>query len=207
MSLDPQSETCSSKPQVMEMEERSRRILEIAVELAEEGGFDAVRQRDVAAKAGVALGTLYKRFPSKEGILVAALELETDKLVKRIEAQPIPGDTPLERINGLFKTITRGLCRKPNLAKALIKALTSGEPELTEKVAGYHTKMKAVITGTIAEDDREPTDTEVELAYTLQQIWFAAVVGWMGGLHNQNVIVERVSTAAEWMLRGIEAGK
>lgn len=206
MSLDPQSETCSTEPQVMQMEERSRRILEIAVELAEEGGFDAVRQRDVAAKAGVALGTLYKRFPSKEGILLAALELETEKLVRRITQQPIQGDTPLERVNGLFKTVTRGLCRKPNLAKALIKALTSGEPELTEKVAGYHTKMKDVIARAIAGEDTEPSEIQVELAYTLQQIWFAAVVGWMGGLHNQNTIVDRVSTAAGWMMRGIEAG-
>ena len=37
------------------MEERSRRIVETAVELAEQGGFEAVRLRDVAAHAGVAL--------------------------------------------------------------------------------------------------------------------------------------------------------
>ena len=36
-----------------EMEERTRRIVATAVELAEEGGFEAVRLRDVAADAGV----------------------------------------------------------------------------------------------------------------------------------------------------------
>ena len=54
-------------------EDRGRRILKVAVELAERGGFDAVRQREVAAQAGVALGTLYKRFASKEELLMAAL--------------------------------------------------------------------------------------------------------------------------------------
>ena len=39
------------------MEDRSRRIVETAIELAERGGFEAVRLRDVAAHAGVALGT------------------------------------------------------------------------------------------------------------------------------------------------------
>lgn len=29
----------------------------------------------------------------------------------------------------------------------------------------------------------------------------------MGGLHNQNVIVDRVTIAAEWMIRGIKAPK
>ncbi len=190
----------------MEMEERSRRILEIAVELAEEGGFDAVRQRDVAARAGVALGTLYKRFPSKEGILVAALEMETEKVVRRLLSQPIPGDTPEQRVENLFRTITRGLCKKPNLAKALIRAMSTGEPELTEKVASYHTRLKEVIARTLCSGDGscEPSELELEVAFTLQQIWFAALVGWMGGLHNQNVIVERVTRAAGWMLSGIK---
>ncbi|MEM9692781.1 MAG: helix-turn-helix domain-containing protein, partial [Myxococcota bacterium] len=47
-------------------EERRDRIIDVAIELAEEGGFDNVRQRDVARLAGVALGTLYKSFKSKE---------------------------------------------------------------------------------------------------------------------------------------------
>ncbi len=192
-----------------EMEERSRRILEIAVELAEEGGFDAVRQRDVAARAGVALGTLYKRFPSKEGILVAALEMETDKVMRKLALQPVTGDTPEERVGNLFRTLTRGMCRKPNLAKALIKALTSGEPGLSEKVASYHMRLKDAIARTLVspEGDVQPTELDLELAFTLQQIWFAAIVGWMGGLHNQNVIVDRVTMAAGWMLRGMAAPK
>ena len=57
-------------------EERSRRILETAIELAEKGGFSAVRLRDVAEQAGVALGTVYKRFQSKEDMLMAALEMQ-----------------------------------------------------------------------------------------------------------------------------------
>ncbi len=63
----------------------NERIFDVAIELAEEGGYDNVRQRDVAARAGVALGTLYKRFRSKEDILSAALERETAKLERRME--------------------------------------------------------------------------------------------------------------------------
>ena len=59
--LDRWTATCFN-PQ---MEERARRILDAAIELAEQGGFEAVRLRDVAAQANVALGTLYRRFRSK----------------------------------------------------------------------------------------------------------------------------------------------
>jgi len=39
----------------------------------------------------------------------------------------------------------------------------------------------------------------------LQQIWFAALVGWASGLHDEMRIVEYVGTAAELMLKGLEA--
>jgi AcrR family transcriptional regulator len=50
-----------------------RRIVDAAVELAESGGFEAVRLRDVAERSDVALGTLYEYFRSKEDILLLAL--------------------------------------------------------------------------------------------------------------------------------------
>ena len=53
--------------------DRTQRIVQTAIALAEEGGFEAVRLRDVAAQANVALGTVYKRFSSKEDILVAGI--------------------------------------------------------------------------------------------------------------------------------------
>ena len=49
---------------------RLTRMLEVTAELALEGGWDAVQMREVAHRAEVALGTLYRYFPSKEYLLV-----------------------------------------------------------------------------------------------------------------------------------------
>ena len=77
----------------MQQEERARRIVDSAVELAEQGGFEAVRLRDVAAHAGVALGTLYRRFRSKEDLLVAArLDAEVERRQKPHRIFDDPGD-------------------------------------------------------------------------------------------------------------------
>src|SRR3954453_1405157 len=100
--VDAISETCSIPDG---MKARRDKILDVAIELAEEGGFDNVRQRDVAAHAGVALGTLYKSFRSKEDILCAALEREAEVLERRMESNPAEGVTSLERLNGFFQTI------------------------------------------------------------------------------------------------------
>jgi AcrR family transcriptional regulator len=58
--------------------ERRRRILDATVALAAKGGYDAVQMRTVAERAEVALGTLYRYFPSKVHLLVAALTQEPD---------------------------------------------------------------------------------------------------------------------------------
>jgi AcrR family transcriptional regulator len=190
------------------MEERARRIVETAVALAEQGGFEAVRLRDVAAQAGVALGTLYRRFRSKEDLLVAALDKETEDLERRILQRPPRGDTALERVVALFSVATRGLLRRPNLARALIKAAASGDPDLALQVAGFHDRMERLmlvaLRGEVAEgeeaaaaDPREQRVTDI-----LEAIWFSQLVGWFGGLRTQASMIECMRDSAELLLRG-----
>ena len=51
--------------------DRRKRILDATLALASKGGYDAVQMRAVAQKADVALGTLYRYFPSKIHLLVS----------------------------------------------------------------------------------------------------------------------------------------
>lgn len=188
------------------VEERARRIVETAVELAEKGGFEAVRLRDVASHAGVALGTLYRRFRSKEDLLLAALELEMAELDRRVAQRPPQGATALARVTSFFTMTTRALCRRPNLARALLRSVASGEPELTQKVAGFHTGMEELITLALrgeeaSRSDALPTDEERTLAFTLQLVWFASLVGWAGGLHGQSGVIDHTRAAAKLLLR------
>ncbi|MGH0034920.1 MAG: TetR/AcrR family transcriptional regulator [Myxococcota bacterium] len=192
------------------MEERSRRIVETAVALAEQGGFEAVRLRDVAAQAGVALGTLYRRFRSKEDLLVAALDQETEDLERRILQRPPKGATALERVVALFSVATRGLLRRPNLARALIKAAASGDPELALQVAGFHDRMERLmlvaLRGGVAEATggaAQPADeSEQRVTDTLEAIWFSQLVGWSGGLQTQSSMIEGMRDSAQLLLRG-----
>lgn len=186
----------------------SRRILEVAVALAEAGGFDGLRQRELAAKAGVALGTLYKRFKGKEDILAAALELEAEKLESHLAANPISGATAAARVALFFGGTTRALCKKKNLARALLRAVASGEPQLTEKVAAFHGRMTTMITlalrgspaGGEGQAEVQVTGDEHRVAFLLQQLWFASLVGWSGGLHSESAVVDQMRDAAERLL-------
>ncbi len=212
-------ETCFTTPGSrgnwrLPIDKRTERIVRTAIDLAEEGGFEAVRLRDVASRAEVALGTLYKRFRSKEDILVAALEMEIDFFEEHITKHPAPGETPLDRVWFFFAATTQALVQRPNLARATLRATASGEPELSEKVMRFHERMTGLISltlqgpGTDSEAALSLSDEESRtLAFLLQQIWFASLVGWMGGLHDVGTVVEQVRIAAGLLLKGVEASR
>ena len=67
---------------------RRDRVIQAALELAEEGGYDAVQMRDVATTASVALGTIYRYFTSKDHLLAAALVEWSGDLKRRLAVRP-----------------------------------------------------------------------------------------------------------------------
>ena len=200
-------------PVAEEMEERARRIVETAVELAEEGGFEAVRLRDVASHAGVALGTLYRRFRSKEDLLIAAMELETQDLERRMMHKPARGSTELERVAAFFSTATKGLIRRPNLARALVRAVASGDPELARRVGSFHANIEQLVIASLRGDgppttsEATPaTEREIRIADTLELIWFSLLVGWSSGVQTQASVNETMRGSAELVLGVSVAG-
>jgi AcrR family transcriptional regulator len=192
-------------PKLAGVEERARRIVATAMELAERGGFEAVRLRDVAAHAGVALGTVYRRFRGKQDLLLAALESLVADHLEEMARCPAAGATPLERLTHFFELTTARLCDRPNLARAVVRAVATGDPELTQKIAAFHTLMEEMITAALRGDRQAradaPSEAERGLAFVLQQVWFASLIGWASGLHGRAVIGEQVRTAAALLLR------
>jgi len=188
------------------MDERAARIVDTAIELAERDGYAAVRLREVAKRAQVALGTVYKRFRSKEEILVAAMTREGERLVDRLSAMP-PGETRRERAVGFYQAATDAFVARPKLARAILRAIAGG-PGMTGRVASLHAlttmMLMAAIEGKPIEEMKRfggDTDTDLrEVALILQQVWFAALVGWAGGLHDEKGVVEQIAIAARRLL-------
>src|SRR2546429_4800800 len=99
--------------------ERRKRILDATLALASKGGYDAVQMRTVAERADVALGTLYRYFPSKIHLLVSALAQEFERTQERLDRRPIPGDTPYDRLIYVLSRVTRNMQRDPPLIEAV----------------------------------------------------------------------------------------
>ncbi|MFQ5697139.1 MAG: TetR/AcrR family transcriptional regulator [Myxococcota bacterium] len=187
--------------------DRAARIVDSAIELAQTGGFENVRLREVAARAGVALGTLYRHFHSKEDLLVAALEREIDGLERRLDREPPVGDTPLERVHALFEVVTRELCRRPKFARAVLRAAASGDHALAQTVASFHDRVVAAILDALRGRGRAGlercarSERDRQVAVLLQHVWFSSLVGWSGGLREESSVVDSVCEAAALVLR------
>ena len=67
-------------------EETGRRILDSALELFREKGFDATTMRDIAQKAEVATGAAYYYYPSKDAIVTDFYQRSCAEMQPQIEA-------------------------------------------------------------------------------------------------------------------------
>lgn len=197
----------------LQRRDRSDAILDAALELAATGGFDHVRQREVAARANVALGTLYKRFRSKEDLLAAAMAREAERLEKKLEKRPARGATEPARVASFFAIATRHLCKHPRMAAAMIRAMASGVPEIAAKVTSYQGRMAGLVIAAMRGRSKlefvdaataPPTEREMTYAFMLLQLWFSCLVGWSAGLFSQAGVDQQMTRAAEVLAKGLD---
>jgi AcrR family transcriptional regulator len=91
-------------------QERERRILSAARRLFDRDGYVNTSMEQVAARAGLAVGTLYNYFSSKDQLLLAISQVDTEHLLKigeRILADP--PDDPVEAIAALTDVMVQGI--------------------------------------------------------------------------------------------------
>jgi AcrR family transcriptional regulator len=188
---------------------RMRRIVDAAVDLAERGGFEAVRLRDVAEQSDVALGTLYKYFRSKEDILLFALNEEVERHETTLRDRPETSGTPQQRVVEFFRRSTRALARRPQLARAMVRAMAAGDSDTVMKLASLQLRIARLVIATLrgeAPDLTAPLDPptgtahEQAIAQVLMNTWFSSLVGWAAGLHPERTVTEHVRTAAELVI-------
>ncbi len=69
-----------AKPSQARGKERVRVILAAALELFKERGLEDVTTNDIAERAGIPIGSLYRYYPNKESIIAALTELYIDDI-------------------------------------------------------------------------------------------------------------------------------
>ena len=178
--------------------DRRRRMLDAAVELASQGGFDAVQMRAVAVRADVALGTLYRYFPSKIHLLVSALAAEFERDEVRGRDEPLPDGTAGDRVMHLLAGHTRAMQREPRLTEALTRAFMFADASVASEIREVERLLTTMLTRAMAGSGRESDD--LAIAGVVADVWLASLVGWVTGRTSAEDVLRRMDGAVRLLL-------
>ncbi|MCG8927058.1 cholesterol catabolism transcriptional regulator KstR [Lentzea sp. DG1S-22] len=179
--------------------ERRKRIVDATIALASKGGFDAVQMRAVADRADVALGTLYRYFPSKVHLLVSSLAVELERAQEKMDRTTVPGESPYERVLFVLGRITRGLQRNPHLTEAMTRAFTFADASAGAEIDRVSLLMESMFTKAMSDD--EPTDEQKAIARVIGDVWLSNLVAWVTRRATATDVANRLELTVRLLLK------
>jgi AcrR family transcriptional regulator len=125
------------------------RLLRAAQEVVEEGGYGAASVIAIAERAGVAAGTMYRHFGSKEELFVELFRSVCDREVQAMRAAAGEDGSHVERLERVFATFAERALRNPRLAWALLAEPV--DPLVDAERLAYRRRYGRLVAGTLRE--------------------------------------------------------
>lgn len=176
--------TASFKPRATaKAEDTRRKIYEAALELFREKGFEQTTMRDIAAKAGVALGGAYYYFSSKDAIVLAFYrdmqENSNEPILESLREKKKLKD----RVRGILDK--RFELLQPN--RKFCSALFRHAPDSADPLSPFSSETAPIREAAIehmrialeGSDVRIPPDLKVRLPYLLWLYQMALILFWL----------------------------
>ena len=178
-------------------EERRTRVIEAAMRMALDGGYEAVQMRAVAERADVALGTIYRYFSGKDELLIAGLAEWIALVRRRLEKETPPGETPADRVSWVLGRAAQSTDGAPVLISALVTALSTTEPSASE----YKLEVEREVRGLVEWAIEEPSGIDVDgVSRVLGHVWYSALARWVSGLAEDGSVAAELEHAARMLL-------
>jgi len=105
---------------------RHEAIVEAARALASESGLGAVQIVPVAERAGIAAGTVYRYFPSKDDLVAAVVSATAERQVAAIRAAAAAAPGPLSGLAAAIAAFASATLRTRRLAWAMLAEAPEG---------------------------------------------------------------------------------
>ena len=144
---------------------RRDRILDIVAELLETEGYDAVQLREVARRARTSLATIYKRYSTRDELILAALHMWMDehRYSGLVNQRPEPGESVYTGMMRVLRTIFEPWEQHPAMLTAFFRArATPGGQQLFRR--GLDITVPSFMQVLASVDDEFVRDLETVLA-------------------------------------------
>ena len=181
------------------------RLLRSARELIEDDGYGGASVVAIAERAGVAAGTLYRHFASKEELFVEVFRSVCDREVRAMQAaaeRMPPEATHVDRLEEVLATFAERALRRPRLAWALIAEPV--DPLVDAERLAYRERYRELTAGSlragIAAGELPEQDVELTAAALVGGCG-EALVGPLSPLATSTPSVEHILTALRTFVR------
>ncbi len=155
---------------------RRQRIVDCAFELLTEREYEEIQVRDVAERAGVALGTVYRYFSSKEHLFADVLVKWSGAMRDRVERSPLQGDGPAEQLTDLYLRAIDAFARRPQFYRTLVVIDSTADPHARAVYRRFGTASSASFAAPL--EGLDP-DTAQAVAHTLLAVLNAVLRSWV----------------------------
>lgn len=154
------------------------RILRAAAHFGAEKGLERVQMHEVAKEAGVAIGTLYRYFPSKTHLFTAVMAEQIEHL-DGSAPNTAPGTSPEDAVADLLVFASRQLLCKPTLASAMLQSANAANAAMVTDAGRIDTRFHSLLLRTLGLE--EPTAHDVTLVRLLVQCWYGVLQSSLNG--------------------------
>ena len=125
-----------------------QRILQVAADLFYRQGYTQTGINQIIAEADIAIGSLYKHFPSKSDLLVAYLQMKENEWLEDFEKFCEGTDSPKEKILKyvdfrIEQQLKTDFCGCPFIK--ILSQLDATEEKVLQIVEGHKNKQKALL--------------------------------------------------------------
>jgi AcrR family transcriptional regulator len=157
--------------------ERRRHIIVVTLGIARRGGYEAVQMRAVAEHADVAVGTLYRYFPSKPNLLLSALENELDRVERKARQAGPRGAERYEQLWQLIARLNVEMARDPRLAEAMARAFMVAYTTEGRDADRVRHRLDAMFGRLLA--GGAPTPRQQQMAWIVVDAWTSNALSWL----------------------------
>ena len=168
----------SAEPSSPEQHDRRRRILRAAARIGAEKPLERVQMHDVAKEAGVAIGTLYRYFPSKVHLFTAVMAAQVDRLREQVR-EPDPGTAPEDAVADLLVQASRSLLAEPILSTSMLHASNTAHVATVADTVYIDSTIRDALLTTVGIEN--PTVQDVTLVRLLVQCWYGVLQSSLNG--------------------------
>lgn len=156
--------------------ETRARILDAALTLMAERGYDAVKIEDIAARADIANATFFLHFPTKSSLITAFTEQVSEKIAARLEGFRLSAVEKLELLRAIV--LDEWGRHAALLRKLVADAAAEDGAALFESSASLAALIRSVVAEGQAAGEFSAEFSAETVAQCLLSAWRAATLNW-----------------------------